>query len=135
MLGNTDAAVADIWRRGALQLMQQSGRHAANADAWAQNAKEWEAHALGLESQVANLKAQLAAAQLALAVEKAHAEGYKAQKDAFMATHPQSPLVTDSGKRFKDGDIKTRGRLIYEATFDRILRGAGIADPTKHRAD
>jgi hypothetical protein len=52
-----------------------------------------------------------------------------------MATHPQSPLVVDSGKRFKDGDIKTKGRLIYEATFDRILRGAGIADPTKHRAD
>lgn len=135
MFGNTDAAVAGIWRRGALQLMQQSGRHAANADAWAQNAKEWEAHAQGLEAQVANLQAQLAAAQLALAVEKAHAEGLEAHKTAFINAHPQSPVRADSGKRYKDGSIKTKGRLIYEATFDRILRGAGIADPAKHRAD
>jgi hypothetical protein len=47
MFEKDDDAVAGIWRRGALQLMQQPGRHAANADAWAQNAKEWEAHALG----------------------------------------------------------------------------------------
>jgi hypothetical protein len=135
MLGNADQAVARIWQDASYQLMQQSSGHAENASAWAKNAREWKAHALQLTDENANLKAQLAAAQLALAVKTAHAEGLLAQKDAFVATHPQSPLVADSGKRYKDGDIKTKGRLIYEATFDRILRGAGIADPTKHRAD
>lgn len=135
MFESSDAGAARIWRNGALQLMRQSGEHADNAAAWAKNAREWKAHALGLTDENANLKAQVANLQLALAVKTAHAEGYKAQKDAFMATHPQSPLVADSGKRFKDGDIKTKGRLIYEATHDRILREAGIADPAKYRAD
>lgn len=93
-------------------------------------------HAKTLESQVADLKAQLAAAQLALAVKTADAEGAVAMYQAMKAAHPQSPLLADTGKRFKaSGNIKTKARLIYEATFDRILRGAGIADPVKHRAD
>lgn len=135
MFESADQGLARIWRNGALQLMRQSGDHAENAAAWAKNAREWKAHALGLTDENANLKAQLAAAQLALAVEKAHAEGLEAHKTAFINAHPQSPVRADSGKRFKDGDIKTKGRLIYEGTFDRILRGAGIADPAKHRAD
>jgi len=92
--------------------MQQSGRHAANTDAWAQNVKEWEAHALRLEAQVANLKAQLAAAQIALAVRTVDAEGLRALKNAYAATHPQSPLLADSGKRYKDGDKKL-GAVLY----------------------
>lgn len=135
MFESADQGLARIWRNGALQLMRQSGDHAENAAAWAKNAREWKAHALGLTDENANLKAQLAAAQLALAVKKAHAEGLEAHKTAFINAHPQSPVRADSGKRFKDGDIKTKGRLIYEGTFDRILRGAGIADPAKHRTD
>lgn len=135
MFEKDDDGVARIWRNGALQLMRQSGDHAENAAAWAKNAREWKAHALGLTDENANLKAQLAAAQLALAVEKAHAEGAVAMYQAMKAAHLQSPLVADSGKRFKDGKTKNQARLIYEAAFDRILREAGIADPTKHRVD
>jgi len=136
MFESSDAGAARIWRNGALQLMRQSGDHAENAAAWAKNAREWKAHALGLTDENANLKAQLAAAQITLAVEKAHAEGALAMYQAMKAAHVQSPLVADSGKRYKvSGNIKNKARLIYEATFDRILREAGIADPTKHRAD
>jgi hypothetical protein len=135
MFEKDDDGVARIWRNGALQLMRQSGEHADNAAAWAKNAREWKAHALGLTDENANLKAQLAAAQLALALKTADAEGLEAHKTAFINAHPQSPVRADSGKRYKDGSIKTKGRLIYEAAFDRILREAGIADPAKHRAD
>ena len=135
MFEKDDDGVARIWRNGALQLMRQSGEHADNAAAWAKNAREWKAHALGLTDENANLKAQLAAAQLALLVKTADAEGLEAHKTAFINAHPQSPVRADSGKRYKDGSIKTKGRLIYEAAHDRILREAGIADPAKHRAD
>jgi hypothetical protein len=128
MFESADQGLARIWRNGALQLMRQSGEHADKSFAWQENATLWMNHAKNLEAQVANL-------QLALAVKTADAEGLRAQKDAYIAAHPQSPLMADSGKRYKDGDKKTRGRLIYEATHDRILREAGIADPTKHRAD
>lgn len=136
MFESADAGLARIWRNGALQLMRQSGEHADNAAAWANNAREWRAHALGLTDENANLKAQVANLQLALAVEKAHAEGALAMYQAMKAVHVQSPLVADSGKRYKvSGNIKNKARLIYEATFDRILREAGIAEPTKHRVD
>jgi hypothetical protein len=119
---------ARTWQGTAYLLKARSQNNANLAADWEENATQWMSHARSLEAQVANL-------QLALLVKTAHAEGYKAQKDAYMAAHPQSPLRGDSGKRFKDGDIKTRGRLIYEAAHDRILREAGITDPTKHRAD
>jgi hypothetical protein len=129
MFESGDAGAARIWRQGALELMKQSGEYADEAAEWADNARKWKAHAKNLEAENVNLK-------LALAVEKAHAEGLSAQKDAFAAAHPQSPMLADTGKRYKaSGNIKTKGRLIYEATFDRICREAGIADPTKHRAD
>ena len=128
MFESADQGLARIWRNGALQLMRQSGEYADEAAEWADNAKKWKAHAKNLEAQVANL-------QLALAVKTADAEGLRALKNAYAATHPQSPLLADSGKRYKDGDKKTRGSLIYEAAHDRILREAGITDPTKHRAD
>jgi hypothetical protein len=119
---------ARTWQGAAYALKARSQGNANLASEWEENATLWMNHARKLE-------AQLAAAQLALAVKTADAEGLRAQKDAYIATHPQSPLMADSGKRYKDGDKKTRGRLIYEATHDRILREAGIADPTRHRAD
>ncbi len=135
MFESGDAGSARIWRNGALQLMRQSGEHADNAAAWAKNAREWKAHALGLTDENANLKAQVANLQLALLVKTAHAEGATAMYKAMKTTHPQSPLLVDTGKRFKDGDVKNKATLIYEGTFDRILREAGITDPTRHRAD
>jgi hypothetical protein len=57
----------------------------------------------------------------------------KVWKDAFKAAHPQSPVQADNGKRFKDRDIKTVGRLAYEREFDRILRDAWAPMPRKWR--
>jgi hypothetical protein len=129
MFESGDAGAARIWRQGALQLMNQSGEHAANARAWKENATQWMEHAK-------NLEAELARVRLELLVEKAHTGGLSAQKDAYAATHPQSSLLAGSGKRFKlSGNIKTKGRIVYEGAFDRILREAGVGDPTKHRAD
>jgi hypothetical protein len=128
MFESADAHAARTWQGAAWGLRAQADQNAENAAQWADNARQWKAHAK-------NLEAQLAAAQLALAVKTAHAEGLEAHKTAFINAHPQSPVRADSGKRYKDGSIKTKGRLIYEAAHDRILREAGIADPAKHRAD
>lgn len=136
----------------------------AAARAYARNAQEWQDHAEQLEAQVQELKRKLAIetsragvhnAQMAvleqevagckklrslenlrLAVERAHADGLRAQLAAFIAAHPTSPVCADSGKRFKkDGSIKSKGRLIYEAAFDRVARENGIAVPTNYRTD
>jgi hypothetical protein len=119
---------ARTWQGAAYALKARSQGNANLASEWEENATLWMNHARKLE-------AQLAAAQLALAVKTADAEGAVAMYQAMKAAHPQSPLLADTGKRFKDGDSKTKARLIYEATHDRILREAGIADPAKHRAD
>ena len=119
---------ARTWQGAAYALKARSQGNANLAAEWEENATLWMNHARKLEAQVANL-------QLALAVKNAHAEGATAMYKAMKATHPQSPLLVDTGKRFKDGNIKNKATLIYEGTFDRILREAGIADPTRHRAD
>ncbi len=87
------------------------------------------------ELQIATLNRQLAEARLALLVKEAHAEGIKAYRDEFKKAHPNSPVLADSGRRYKDGDRKLNGTLAYEAAFDRILRDARISDPTKYRAN
>ncbi len=68
-------------------------------------------------------------------VKQAHSEGMKAYRDEFKKVHPNSPVLVDSGRRYKDGQVKPNGALAYEAAFDRILRDARISDPTKYRAD
>jgi chitodextrinase len=71
-----------------------------------------------------------------LTVEKANAGAYEAWVRAFIAQHPDSPLRADSGKRFKaTGNVKTKGRLVYEAAFDTTLREMGIANPVSRRAN
>lgn len=57
-----------------------------------------------------------------VAIFSADADGHLAQVEAFMAQHPDSPLMTDSGARFRDGSIKRKVRNIYEAVFDAALR-------------
>ncbi len=84
---------------------------------------------------IATLRRELAETRLEFLVKEAHAEGLKAQLDGMKAAHANTPMLMDSGRRYKDGDIKTKSRLSYEATFDRILRDARISDPTKYRAD
>ena len=65
----------------------------------------------------------------------AHAEGLAAQTKAYREMHPDSPLRADSGKRYKDGDIKRKIALIYEAAFDATAKKLGISNPASRRAD
>jgi hypothetical protein len=115
-----------------------AGVNAANArmvDEYRAMYRELRAMYDGMKRRCDDANARIAELELALAVEKAHAAGMKAWKDAFKAAHPNSPVQADSGKRFKDRDVKTVGRLAYEAAFDRILRDARISNPEKYRAD
>lgn len=69
-----------------------------------------------------------------LAVQVAHAKGLTAQNDAFRSEAPRSPLLADTGLRFKSGNIKTKVRLIYEAAYDASLIASGIPNPASLRA-
>jgi hypothetical protein len=61
--------------------------------------------------------------------------GLKAQIEALTQEQPNTPLLAATGKRFRDGDTKSRIRLIYEAAADAFARAKGITDPTKYRRD
>lgn len=84
---------------------------------------------------IANLNARIAELELALAVKTAHAGGMTAMFRQMKATHPTSPMLADSGRRYKDGTVKVKAALAYEAEHDRILRDARISNPEKYRAD
>lgn len=73
--------------------------------------------------------------QLRLDVKTAHANGLQAYLDEIKRTSPNIPGLAQSGKRYKDGDPKSVGALNYEAAFDAYLKGKGIANPEKYRAD
>jgi hypothetical protein len=92
-----------------------------------------------LEDQVVELTTRLKEAHRALVAEQAHAKGLDAMVRAYITNHPDSPLRRDSGKRYKDGDVKSASRLIFEQAHDAHIAkyGAqvGIADPTEVRAD
>jgi len=52
------------------------------------------------------------------------------------AQHPDSPLLADCGKRFKEsGNAKLKLRLIFEAAFDAKGREMGITNPADRRVD
>lgn len=71
-----------------------------------------------------------------LKIEAMDAAGRNAQVEALKAQHPASPLLADSGKRFKaSGNAKTKLRLIYEAAFDAKGPEMGIANPADRRKD
>ena len=70
-----------------------------------------------------------------LELEAMRAAGLEAQLKAMLAQHQDSPLRADSGKRYKDGNVKTKGRLIYEAAFDAKAREMGITNPADRRQD
>ena len=84
---------------------------------------------------MARLRAEVERLTLALAVEAAHAGGLDAWVDAIKAETPAIPSFADSGKRYSDGDVKSRGRLVYEEVFDRVARDLRISSPTDYRAD
>jgi len=87
-------------------------------------------------SDVRTLEKQLAETQRALDDKTMHIAGLVAQRDAYMEQHPDSPLLHDSGERFRSsGNIKTKARLIYEAAHDAMGRELGIVNPAERRND
>lgn len=85
-----------------------------------------------LQQEVLNLNVELVK-------RTADAEGTYAMFLDMKAACPDSPTLRDSGKRYKDGSVKSAGRLVYEATFDRIVTESQDprieADPRRFRAD
>ena len=87
------------------------------------------ARALGAEAEVARLRDMLAISQCEVAA-------LSAQRAAFKTKHPTSPLLADSGKRFKvDGTAKTFLRLVYEDAFDKKAAELKISNPAGRRVD
>jgi hypothetical protein len=69
-------------------------------------------------------------------MEAMHAAGLEAQRDAYMEVHPDSPLLADSGRRFKSAArAKTVARLIYESAFDAKGHELGVPRPQERRND
>jgi hypothetical protein len=97
-----------------------SGLDEANATIEYQNAlfKEWEAAVDKRDAIIQAQKARIAKLELALAKQVAHSAGLDAYLTAFKTAHKGSPVLADSGKRFKDGRIKTVGRIAYEKAHD-----------------
>ena len=97
------------------------------------NYLSWKQYAGELEQQVAGLQQQLEDLKLKLAVEEAEAAGRLAQVRAWKAQHPDSPLLAASGHRFRDGEVKAKDRVVYEARFNEVARSRGVMDPEAHR--
>jgi hypothetical protein len=54
----------------------------------------------------------------------------------FRRHHPDSPVLADSGQRFRDGKPKDLARLAFEQAFDRHLNGLRAdVNPLDHRHD
>ena len=83
--------------------------------------------ALKAEAEVARLRDMLAVAQC-------DNVGLIAQRAAFKAQHPNSPLLADSGKRYvADGKMKPAIRLIFERAFDEKAAALKISNPAGRR--
>lgn len=86
--------------------------------------------------RIEQLEAQLRETQLCLMVEQMHTAGLEAQRAHLKHLGANSPTAFEpSGKKYADGDSKSRLRVVYEAAFDAKGRQLGIANPAAHRAD
>ncbi len=86
-----------------------------------------------MDAATETMTARIAELELRLRIANARSSANLAMASAFRGEHPDSPLLGDSGERFRCGDRKTRSRRVWEDAFDRALRTAGIADPLAHR--
>ena len=91
--------------------------------------------AAALEQKLMQALAALEQTKLALAVSKAQTGGYKASLDLIKQTSPAIPAFRDSGKRYRDGAIKSVSRMAFEDAHDRIARENRISDPKAYRED
>ena len=113
----------------ALGNAQRANAVTAAAYAGAQKLHEAAAHIGALKDEVATLKRQ---AQIDAAAYVART----AQITAMMAAHPDSPLLANTGKKFKKtGAPKSKLRLVFEEGFDSALRKGGIVSPEVFRED
>jgi hypothetical protein len=72
----------------------------------------------------------------AIAIEQSTVAGLEAQLEMFRRHHPDSPVLADSGQRFRDGKPKDLARLAFEQAFDRHLNGLRAdVNPLDHRHD
>lgn len=133
---------ANIWRGGAIRNARIAEDNAADARAARANTAKFEEamhhnYKAAMDAQGALKMAQARIAELEdkLAIKTAAAAGFEAQSIAYRDQHPDSPLRADSGKRYKDGEIKRRIRIIYEAAFDAALRQLSISNPVSRRAN
>jgi hypothetical protein len=83
----------------------------------------------GFRAQVAGLKEEIRQLQLAFALEQANCAGQKAQLQAFKQAHPESALLAKTTATFRDGERKTKSRLIFEDAFKKKARELGIRNP------
>lgn len=113
-------------------MANSAAKRAANSEVYAD---ELEAYVKELEARVIALRQAAAANKLTLDRSSADVAGLEAINAAYKATHPNSPIRADSGKRYKDGDVKIVTRIHYERAFDQKMRSLGYADPASHRVD
>ena len=115
------------------RIAEHNGRAADRSRATAQHNYDV---AMEVLAENEKLRARIAQLEAHAAVDAMHIAGLEAQRDAYMEQHANSPLLQDSGRRFKEsGNIKTKGRLVYEAAFDAKGHVLGIANPAAHRND
>jgi len=86
-------------------------------------------------ARIRELRAELHTMRTRAENAESNAAGRLAQVEAFLASHPQSPLTAHSGKTFKDGRPKTKIRLVFEEAFDATARQWGITAPASRRSD
>jgi hypothetical protein len=96
-------------------------------DAWA-----WKAKADALEAELAQTKMLLENAEMSEAGFKA---GYNALRDALKAVAPSHPLVSNTGIRYANGEIKSGVRIVWEKAFDAKGVELRISNPKSRRND
>ncbi|MBB5693582.1 hypothetical protein [Muricoccus pecuniae] len=134
-IANQNAALAE-------SNAEVAAYNARIAEGWEARAKRAEDIALSNKkiaedalARVAALQAEAKTAKWDLLVQKATTAGFRAQLDAMKAAAPDCSAMVDSGKRYKDGDIKTIGRIAFEEAFDATLRAHNVQEPAKYRVD
>ena len=90
---------------------------------------------LQMRAKIDEQNAEISKLRGQVAGDTMHIAGLEAARAAYMKQHPDSPLLRDSGQRFRDGDVKTNARLVYERAFDEEGRRIGIEEPAKSRQD
>ena len=126
----------NVWRGSAIRNARVAQSHADDATDLDGIARRNYASAMAFKEKFQKAQERIAELEAALPVKTAHAAGLDAETSAYSDQHPDSLLRVDSGRRYKDGDIKRRITLVYEKAFDAKLRELlPTVDPRICRAD